>query len=311
MDMERLTQLPKLPSRPEDGHKGTFGTVGIIGGSVGFAGDEDTLRARMIGAPALAAMGATRAGCGLVKVAAPEPILNAVLSLCPNATGYPIEGNSVSVLDRLASECDSIAIGPGIGTSDEVVRLIEHAMTLPKDSRCRSLILDADALNVLAQLSQSSLTFSIPTVLTPHPGEAARLLGEFGLKGNPTGDTEQRLIACRTLAQHFRCVVVLKGSGSVVCDTNRAWICSNGHPCLGTGGTGDVLSGIIASLSAQSANSKELDLFYTTCIAVDAHACAGEDWAHSLDLQAGLDPWDLALSIPKSVARHRQPGSSP
>lgn len=311
MDMERLTQLPKLPSRPEDGHKGTFGTVGIIGGSVGFAGDEDTLRARMIGAPALAAMGATRAGCGLVKVAAPDPILNAVLSLSPNATGYPIGGNSVSVLDRLASECDSIVIGPGIGTSPEVVQLVEHAMTLPKDSRCRSLILDADALNVLAQLGQSSLTFSIPTVLTPHPGEAARLLQALGLNGNPAGNAQQRLHACQSLAQHLECVVVLKGSGTVVSDTNRAWICSNGHSCLGTGGTGDVLSGIIASLSAQSTNCKELDLFYTTCIAVDAHACAGEDWVHSHDLQAGLDPWDLALSIPKSVARHRQPGSSP
>ena len=87
MDMERLTKLPKLPPRPKDGHKGTFGTVGIIGGSIGYAGDEESLRARMIGAPALAAMGATRAGCGLVKVASPEPILNTVLSLCPNATG--------------------------------------------------------------------------------------------------------------------------------------------------------------------------------------------------------------------------------
>ncbi len=311
MDMERLTQLPKLPSRPEDGHKGTFGTVGIIGGSIGFAGDEESLRARMIGAPALAAMGATRAGCGLVKVATPEPILNAVLSLCPNATGYPIDGNSVSVLNRLASECDSIVIGPGIGTSDEVFGLIEHAMTLPTDSRCRSLILDADALNVLAQLDPSSHTFTIPAVLTPHPGEAARLLQSLGLNENPAGNEEARIHACQALAQHFGCIVVLKGSGTVVCDNNRAWVCCNGHPCLGSGGTGDVLSGIIASLSAQSVNSKELDLLYTTSIAVEAHACAGEDWAHSHDLQAGLDPWDLALCIPKSVALHRQSVSSP
>jgi NAD(P)H-hydrate epimerase len=262
----------------------------------------------MIGAPALSAMGATRAGCGLVKVATPEPILNAVLSLCPNATGYPIQSNHIPVFDRLANEADSIVIGPGLGTSEEVLALVEHAMWLPADSKCQSLVIDADALNALAQLSTSNPKFTTPTVLTPHPGEAARLLEAFGFNANPTGDADDRLIACRALAQHFGCVVVLKGSGSVVCDSNRAWICSNGHPCLGTGGTGDVLSGMIASLGAQSANSKELDLFYTTCIAVDAHAQSGKDWANRHRVSAGLNPWDLETHIPQAIEIHRELG---
>ncbi|MBL4810434.1 MAG: hypothetical protein JKY43_10315, partial [Phycisphaerales bacterium] len=115
MDEFSLPNLPMLQPRPTDGHKGTFGTVGIIGGSIG---STDDLRARMIGAPALAAMSANRSGCGLVKIGAPESILNAVLTLAPMATGYPIIGDGTAVLDRLASESDTLIVGPGLGTTE-------------------------------------------------------------------------------------------------------------------------------------------------------------------------------------------------
>lgn len=291
--------LPTLQPRPADGHKGTFGTVGIIGGSAGKAGDSGTLKARMIGAPALVAMGANRAGCGLVKIGAPDAILNAVLTLAPFATGYPIDNGSTAVLDRLASESDALVIGPGLGTSDAIERLITSAIHLDAE-RAKCLVLDADAINTLCQLGPMPTAFTIPSILTPHPGEAARLLDSLDLVGNPSGSDEQRVDVCKLLASRLGCIVVLKGKGTVVSDVDRHWVCERGHPCLGVGGTGDVLAGMIGSLAAQCVNDPNVDLFASTCIAVDAHAHSGELWAarHS---SAGLDPRDLGGLIPEAL----------
>lgn len=292
--------LPKLQPRPTDGHKGTFGTVGIIGGSVG---STDPLIARMIGAPALVAMSASRAGCGLVKIGAPEPILNAVLTLAPMATGYPIGEDGTAVLKRLASESDALVVGPGLGTTETIERLVTEAVNLDT-LKAQCLVLDADAINTLCKFNPMPPRFTLPTILTPHPGEAKRLLDALGIDGDPSGTTKQRTDVCSTLAQRLGCILVLKGKGTVVSDGKRHWVCQHGHPCLGAGGTGDVLAGMIGSLAAQCIDDPGMDLFASTCIAVDAHANAGQSWAQD-HAQAGLDPRDLGRYIPKIIGHYR------
>ncbi len=308
MDTPGQISLPKLPHRPDDGHKGTFGTVGIIGGSIGdpgAEGDPQSIRTRMIGAPALAAIGATRAGCGLVKIAAPDPILNAVLSIAPHATGYPIAHNSEAILDRLADESDAIVIGPGLGSDPSAIELVRFAAQFQPTSRCRSILIDADGINALAQLKPQSNPFAIPTILTPHPGEATRLLNACNLQADPSETPEERTRACEMLADYFGCIVVLKGKGSVVSDAKRTWTCQHGHPCLATGGTGDVLSGMITSLAAQCADHPEIDLLVSTCIAVEAHAQAGMRWAEINHASSGMTPQDLCDLIPEVMTMHR------
>ncbi len=308
MDMPGQISLPKLPHRPDDGHKGTFGTIGIIGGSIGDPGakdDSESIRARMIGAPALAAMGATRAGCGLVKIAAPDPILNAVLTIAPHATGFPIKNNTTEILDRLAEESDAIVIGPGLGIDPIALELVRYASQLQPTKRCRSILIDADGINALAQLEPQSKSFTTPTILTPHPGEARRLLNACNMHADPSGTPEERTHACEMLADYFGCIVVLKGKGSVVSDAKRTWTCQHGHPCLATGGTGDVLSGMIASLAAQCADHPEIDLLASTCIAVEAHAQAGMRWAEINHASSGMTPQDLTRLIPEVMSMHR------
>lgn len=310
---------PMLPKRPTDGHKGTFGTVGIFGGSAGGSVNQETISARMIGAPAMVAMGANRAGCGLVKVATPEPILNAVLTLAPMATGYPIQtlpddvmasDQAHCVLGQLLEDSDAMVIGPGLGTRRDAQDVIEGLFKIAASSRSRTIVLDADAITVLSMLGVSRDMISdveSRLVLTPHPGEARRLLDALDIHGNPDGSTKERTDTCIALSQATGAVVVLKGRGTVVADNSRRWICSSGDPCLGTGGTGDVLAGIIASLAAQFQNRfhEGIDLFDLVCIAVETHARCGERWASLHSTDAGLDPRDLGPLIPQVLREYR------
>ena len=309
-----------LKARPSDGHKGTFGTVGIIGGSSGNPGGTDNLHPRMIGAPSLAAMGANRAGCGLVKIGAPEPILNAILTLAPMATGYPIgvtlsgeliSSDAEAVLDRLATESDTLVIGPGLGTGDEIEQLVLRAVAYKPSGRCRCLVVDADGINALCKAPDFVKSIEMPLILTPHPGEALRLLRALQLDGTPDGTHEQRVQVCATLADALGSIVVLKGQGTVVSDGQRSWTCEHGHPCLAAGGTGDVLAGMTGSLAAQCVNDSEVDLFVSTCIAVDAHAVSGQHWASTMDAQAGLDPSQLCDHIACAMSTHRIPPPPP
>ncbi len=302
--------LPTLPDRPDDGHKGSFGTVGIIAGSAGNAGGPGSLKARMIGAPALVALGANSAGCGLVKVATPEPILNSVLTLAPMATGYPIgvaaDGSLIAedasaVLDRLASESDALVIGPGIGSGHDIELLVRNALSVQSD-RCKGMVLDADAINALCTMGRAGINLAhIPAILTPHHGEAKRMLDALGLEDHFDGTPEKHISVCNTLADALGCVVVLKGKGTVVSDGTRDWTCQHGHPCLATGGTGDVLAGVIGSLIAQYAPNSGLDLFACACIGAEAHAKSGEQWTSEMGAQAGLNPQNLVSFIPAQI----------
>ncbi len=300
---ETIDTPPRLPGRPPEGHKGTFGSVGIVGGSSG----EDP---RMIGAPALAALGAVRAGCGLVRIAAPAPILDHTLTIAPFATGLalPVDAGgsldasgSAERFDDLATSCDAMAVGMGMGRSPAVDAIVLRA-ALREDRPC---VLDADGLNSLCGMPSFWEDLHAGLVLTPHPGEARRLLGALSMTdtGDPAGPAHERDAVCASIARRLGCVVVLKGPGTVVSDGLRSWRCDAGGPALGTGGTGDVLSGVIAGLIAQHAQG--VGLFDCARAGVEAHARAGDGWQAEHRATGGMTPGDLAERIPDAVERMR------
>lgn len=279
------------------GHKGTFGTVAVVGGSC--AGDG-----KMIGAPALSAKAALRAGCGLVRLAMPEPVLAAGIVMAPWATGVGIrtdEGGEIlpheasAVIDRLVVSATCLVIGPGMGMGPGSMAASLRAV----QQESVPVVVDADALNCLSQVPQLHADFHARAVLTPHPGEFERLAKAFRIAGNPT-DAAQRPGAAASLAQRLGCIVVLKGAGTVVSDGIRTWVCRHGHPVLGTAGTGDVLAGLIGGLAAQYAAHEDsaLSLFDAARVAVQAHAIAGEEWAQTHSASAGLLATELADELP-------------
>ncbi len=312
--------LPLLPPRAKDAHKGTTGTVAVVGGTC--AGGV-----RMIGAPALSGLAALRAGAGLVRLVMPRPILDYGLLQCPGATGLEVPcGNdgviephdAAEVIDRVLSASSCVAIGPGLGTSPGSAALTLRAI----QQEDRPIVLDADAINALSLIPEFMRDFHAAAVLTPHPGEFKRLVLSLGLKGD-LGMATSRERACEQLAQRIGRVVVLKGAGTVVSDGLRTWTCGSGHPCLATAGTGDVLTGVVASVIAQymmpteqqmmrarfpqlsADRSRPLDLFDAARIAVQAHARAGEMWAERSHADAGLLATELTEFIPAALQELR------
>lgn len=292
----RLVSLPPLPLRPRDGHKGTFGTVLIVGGS----SDEST---RMVGAPALAGMGALRAGCGLCKLMMPATILNAALASLTSASGLPlpvdeqdrvIPYEAVAAFDRAAEDATSIVVGPGLGSSDAARALVLRAVQRDNPP----LVIDADALNILASIHELFRDFHAAAILTPHPGEYRRLAHAFRIAHDPVNE-DSRSLAAEALAQKIGAVVVLKGARTVVSDGQRTWVCPAGDPCMATGGSGDVLAGVTAGLIAQHFRQGH-DLFECARAAVAAHALAGERWA-ATNATAGMLASELADLIPAGL----------
>lgn len=335
--MTNVTDLPRLPARDPRGHKGTFGTVVVVGGCAAPA-------SRMIGAPALAATGALRAGAGLAKLLMPEPVLDAGLTIAPwctgaglavGADGLIVGHEAVSALDRMveggAAQC--LAIGPGLGRGEGVRALTLRAIQQEE----APVVVDADALNAIAEIPQVTRDLRAAAVLTPHPGEFVRLARGMGLK-NDLGLGKSREGAAEQLAQRLGCVVVLKGAGTVVSDGHRTWTNTTGHPCMAVGGTGDVLTGVIAGLIAQfvwvappgisgamaekmrvAAATRPLDLFDAARLGVYVHGLAGERWAGrrgDRGASAGLLATELAAEIPAAIEGRRgdragqQPASS-
>jgi len=311
--------LPPLPARDPRGHKGTFGTVCVFGGCC-------TAQVRMIGAPTLSARAAIRAGAGLARLVMPSPIINEGLARCPFATGAPLptddNGEIIAHLaaeefDRQRDGCRCLVIGPGLGVSDGSRALSLRAVQQDQTP----VVVDADALTVLSEVPELSRDFRAAAVLTPHPGEFARLARSFRITRDPVAPAD-RPRAAEELAQRLGCIVVLKGAGTVVSDGHRTWTTSSGHACLATGGSGDVLSGVIAGLIAQhvrleapelaaararagAASPASFDLFAAAQVGVEAHARAGERWSKASGRDAGLLPEELADLIPDVLAGMR------
>ncbi len=289
-EVERIETLPTLSARKRDGHKGNYGRVLIVGGSRG-----------MVGAPALAANAALRAGAGLVTVAAPQAVQLAVASLCPCATSVPLASGAggglaeaaVGQVQEAAEQRDVLAIGPGLGTGGGRADLL--AWVLKQD---RPAVIDADGLNALAAMHGWHRKRNCPLVLTPHPGEFARLTGRS--VGDIQADREGA--ACRAAgewageaAQPLVCV--LKGAGTVVADGRRLYVNATGNPGMATGGTGDVLTGVIAALMGQG-----LGPFQAACLGVHVHGLAGDLAASRLG-EVSVIASDLLEDLPAAITQ--------
>lgn len=249
-----------LPLRPAVGHKGDFGHLLLVAGSSGKSG-----------AAVLAARGALRSGAGLVTVATPEPVVEAVevgslesmsLSLPSQKVGEVSAAAAAAVVAAQENR-DVVAMGPGMGRSEGAVDCIRRAaleITLP-------LILDADGINAFAGKPKLLRERSAATCLTPHPGELARLLGID--TSEVVGD---RLAAVRRASQETGAVVVLKGFRSLIATPEgRLWVNPTGNSGMGTGGTGDVLTGVIGGLMAQ-----RIELDVAALLGVFVHGLAGD-----------------------------------
>lgn len=269
--------LPLPPERPKAGHKGTFGRVLLVAGSRG-----------MSGAACLAGIGALRGGAGLVHLAVPSSIESIVCSYEPSylVHGLPdnrdgrVDVGCEAPLSALLRGMDAVVIGPGLGSTPGGQTLISDWLGSLK----APLLLDADALNALAEQGWGlrEVHPAGPRLVTPHPGEMARLLGVS------TADVQaDRLTHAIGLARRWRATVVLKGAGTIITDGDRWAVNSTGNPGLATGGTGDVLSGLLGALLAQG-----LDVFDAARLGVWLHGTAGDLAAAELS-EPGLIASDL------------------
>jgi NAD(P)H-hydrate epimerase len=299
--MNDVPPLPALPPRDPTGHKGTFGCVCVVGG---HAAAPDV----MLGSVVLASLGALRAGAALCIAAAPAPLVPAILSANPSATGLPLpvdgDGRLVphavaEAIDLHAARANAFVLGPGLGTgfaeSQVTVRMLSS-------DDGRPVVVDADAINNLAAVPRFDADLRAPMVLTPHPGEYRRIAAALRIDLDPT-DPVARPAAAERLAQRLGCVVALKGHGTVVSDGHRTWTCAHGNDVLAVGGSGDVLAGVIAGLLAQ--HGRALGLFDCTRLAVEAHARAGEAWAARAGGTAGMLASELAAEVPVALAAMR------
>jgi NAD(P)H-hydrate epimerase len=236
----------RLPSRPAAGHKGSFGHALIVAGSEGKTG-----------AAALAADSAARVGAGLVTLACPAGLNDILEVKCTEAMTVPVADTSERALAAsaeeallaLACERSAVGLGPGIGRSAETAKLVRALV--PRIEK--PLALDADGLHAFAGNPAELRARPAPTVLTPHPGEAGALLRE-----KPAELNRDRVLSARRLAQKTGCVVLLKGAASVVAEPGGdAVVIPTGGPALGTGGTGDVLLGMLSGLLAQGQEPAE------------------------------------------------------
>jgi len=278
MDTNDDNTLPRLPPRRPDAHKGDFGTALIVGGSRGMAG-----------AVALAGMAALRGGAGRVRLAVPDVVLDTVAGFEPSYMTAPLPSDSAGRIGskafdhiiELAETATVVACGPGLGRSLELDQI---AVRLYREI-AKPMVFDADALNALATEPEMLVHPGGPRILTPHPGEFARLIdGKLA--------PELRAEAAVQLAARCGIVVVLKGHRTLVTDGARRAINATGNPGMATGGTGDVLTGLIAALACQ-----HLEAFDAARLAVHLHGLAGDLAAEELG-EVSLVASDLILFLP-------------
>jgi NAD(P)H-hydrate epimerase len=284
--LQVVSNVPRLSPRPLDSNKGTFGRVLIVSGSRG-----------MSGAAVLCAGAALRGGAGLVRLAVPEGILPIVASANPCYTTAPLpedaRGRLTAValpeLLELVRGNSAAGLGPGLGQSPDVGAIVSAILERTQTP----LVLDADALNVLAGRLEPLGKHQGPVILTPHPGEFARLLG----CDIPTVQGRREELAARFAATH-RVVLILKGHHTVVTDGRRLYLNTSGNPGMATGGSGDVLTGLLAALVGQ-----KLETFAAAQLGVYLHGLAG-DLARAQLSEPSLIATDLLHFLPQAFAAH-------
>ena len=304
-ETERVTSVPVLPARAADSHKGTFGRALIVGGS-----------RRMSGAVSLSANAALRGGAGLVEFAAPETVQLTIAALCPCATSMPLACGADGQLAReavaqvrsRAELATAVAVGPGFDIGQTQRDIVQAVLEQDKPA-----VIDADGLNNLCTIADWPSLRRCGLVLTPHPGEFARLTGR------PVKEVQASREALAVEAArmwHGRLahasqghlapaeanspanpplVLVLKGAGTIVTDGRRVYVNTTGNPGMATGGTGDVLTGLTVSFLAQG-----LAPFDAAVLAVFVHGRAGDLAAEELG-QPSLIATDLIDYLPHAL----------
>jgi len=243
---ELLIENYKLPKRSHDSHKGLHGYVLVIGGNDG-----------MPGAVILAAKAALRSGAGMATVVTRVEHVPAVAAACPEVMVYGSVNGDLP--DLCAEKISVVAIGPGLGRDAWAHRLLMQTIALELP-----MVVDADALNLMAE---NNIQIKIPHIITPHPGEAARLLSV-----ESASDVQiDRFTSIRQLYDSVQGVVVLKGSGTLIYDGEQLAVCPYGNPAMAVAGMGDVLTGVIAAFVAQG-----MSLNQAATAGVCVHAKAGD-----------------------------------
>lgn len=284
--------MRRLEPRRADSHKGDYGRVLVLGGSRGMAG-----------APSLTGMAALRSGAGLVTIATASSVQPTVAAFNPCYMTIPLIEDDYGIADMAnvvdlidASErFDVWAVGPGLGQTDGVAEMVAQ---LYRQVR-RPMVVDADGLNALAAMMKRNPQLLAnpagPRVLTPHPGEFARLVGASP-KGAASERAEQVAALCRRDASG-QTVVVLKGHETIIGDGQRIALNHTGNPGMATGGTGDCLTGIVAALLGQGLNA-----FDAARLGVHVHGLAGDLAANEL-CQISLIASDLLTYLPQAFAQ--------
>ena len=257
--MSIVTQVPSPPERPKTSHKGDYGHLLILAGS-----------RHMVGAAILSSRAALRSGVGLVTLGIPYPLQALVAPVIPGAMTLPLPAtpeitfsdDAIQPALNMVPRISAIALGPGISTHDLTVTFatrIAQRANIP-------LVLDADGINCLAKTNRTLKGCTSPRILTPHPGEAGRLLNRA------TGLIQaDRASSALELARKFGAVVVLKGHETLVSDQERTFMNRTGNPGMATGGSGDVLTGIIGALLAAG-----MEAFSAAVLGVHVHGLAGD-----------------------------------
>lgn len=270
-----IIKKPIFQKRNHNSHKGTYGTALLICGSYGMAG-----------AAMLSAKSALRSGLGIAKCVVPKSIYDAFTSFLPEAVCVPCDETENGTLDfdkidfpRLLENCDAVLCGCGLGKGENIKKLVTYLI----ENCTKPLIIDADGINAIADCIEILRKSKAPIILTPHPGEMARMC-----KLSVSEIESDRISVAKKFAEDYGCTLVLKGSNTIVADRDGN-ISFNilGNPGMATGGSGDVLAGITVSLSAQG--------FPTVTAAKNAvylHSLAGDKAAEKRSMHALL-PSDI------------------
>ena len=253
--------------RNSESHKGDFGHVLVVAGNIGFGG-----------AALLSSKAAIKIGAGLVSLATRSEHLQAALSFAPEVMTKPVD--SGQSLENYLDSPTVICLGPGLGKDYWSEQMIYKSLENSQKNKTPILI-DADGLNLLPEFSKK-LPLPKKIVLTPHLGEAARLLNTSVEKVK-----KNRVSAAKRISNKYNSVVVLKSHETLICKEDKIYICDKGNPGMATAGMGDVLSGMISGLIAQ-----KLSLFEAACLGVDLHARAGDIYSEKNNQQSLL-PTDI------------------
>lgn len=274
LDHNQVMQL--LPTRSVDAHKGSFGKILLLCGSRGYTG-----------AAALAAMGALRSGAGLVYLAVPESIYAIEAVKLTEPVIYPVfdengmyAPSSVEKILSIAQGKNAILIGSGMGQSEGTLAATKAVL----ENYPGPVVLDADGINVMKAHKDVLRGRPYPTILTPHPGEFQRFTGNY---------SDDRIAIASELAMELGVIVLLKGHKTVITDGVSCYINPTGNPGMATGGSGDVLSGIIVSLLGQGLKPLE-----AAACGAWLHGAAGDICASEIG-QYGMIPSDMIQVLPR------------